>query len=79
MRRLKEQIEGTARRAYPHGRMGAEDDGELSYMLSTDQKHGTIVVRFGKPVEWIGLDLKAAVELRDNLTERIMALRGVGA
>jgi hypothetical protein len=77
MRRLVEQIEGTAKRAYPAGRMGAEDDGALSYAMATDTRHGTIVVRFGKPVEWVGLGLEEATQLRDELTRRIMELRGV--
>ncbi len=59
--------------------MGAEDDGDLAYALTNDDKHQTIVLRFGKPVEWIGLGLKEAEELRNQLTERIMALRGVTA
>ena len=77
IRRFMEQVNGTARREYPAGRMGAEDDGVLSYALANDDRHGVIVMRFGKPVEWIGLDLQAATELRDQLTERIMAIRGI--
>ena len=77
MRRFMEQIDGTARRQYPAGRMGAEDDGELAYALATDDRHNTIVIRFGKPVEWIGLGIKEATELRDQLTERLQALRGI--
>lgn len=76
-RRFLEQISGTARREYPAGRMGATDDGALSYAMANDDRHKTIVMRFGFPVEWIGLDLESAVRLRDELTERIMALRGV--
>lgn len=75
--RFDAQVNGTAKREYSQGRMGAEDDGDLAYAITTDQRHGTIVIRFGKPTEWIGLDLKAAQELRDNLTERIMALKGI--
>lgn len=77
VKRFLEQINGTARRQYPAGRMGAEDDGQLSYAMANDDKHQTIVIRFGKPIEWVGLGLTEAVELRDQLTERIAALRGV--
>ncbi len=79
MRRFGEQIDGTTRRQYPAGRMGAEDDGELAYAIATDDKYHTIVIRFGKPVEWVGLGLKEATELRDQLTERLHALRGITA
>lgn len=78
-KRFLEQLSGTAKRQYSAGRMGAEDDGELAYALANDDRHQTIVIRFGKPVEWIGLGLKDAEQLRDQLTERIMALRGVTA
>lgn len=79
MKRLLEQQNGTAKREWSAGRMGAEDDGDLSYALATDQRRGVIAMRFGKPVEWIGLGIKEAEELRDQLTERLMALRGVTA
>src|SRR5262245_41552954 len=66
MRRLLDQLEGTARREYPRGRMGADDEGALSLAVSADRKAGTVVIRFGKPVEWIGLapaDVAALVKL----------------
>lgn len=79
IRRFFEQATGTAKREYPHGRMGGDDDGALAYAIATDQAHRTIVIKFPKPVDWIGLDIKTAEELRDQLTERLMALRGITA
>ena len=76
-KRFLDQINGTAKREYPQGRMGAEDDGALSMAMTTDMKHRTIVIRFGKPVEWIGLGAVEAEQLRDSLTERLMELRGI--
>lgn len=55
IRRMLDQLEGTARREYPRGRMGALDDGALSYAVAADKEAGSVVIRFGKPVEWIGL------------------------
>ena len=78
-RLFMEQFMGTAKREYPHGRIGPDDDGALSYAMATDDKRRIIVIRFPKPTAWIGLDLASAVELNDQLTERIMALRGVAA
>lgn len=77
MRRLVDQIKGTARREYPAGRMGAEDDGSLSYAVAADPKHSVIVIRFGKPVEWIGLGLDDARALIDALEQRVRELRGI--
>lgn len=79
IQRLMDQINGTARREYPAGRMGAKDDGALSYALATDMRHRTIIMRFGKPIEWMAMEQKEAEELRDQLTERLMELRGIAA
>lgn len=78
-KRFLEQVAGNAKREWSAGRMGAEDDGALSYAMATDSRHGVIVMRFGKPVEWIGLGITEAEQLRDQLTERLMELRGVTA
>lgn len=78
-KRFIDQLMGQGRREYPDGRMGAEDDGALSYAIATDDRHRTIVIRFPKPVTWIGLDVKSAEQLRDQLTERLLALRGITA
>lgn len=77
MKRFVDQATGTADRQFPAGRMGAEDDGQLSYAIATDDRHRAIVIRFPKPVDWIGLGLDEATELRDQLTERLLALRGI--
>ena len=77
MRRFIDQINGTAKRQYPAGRMGAEDDGQLSYALATDDRNQTIIMRFGKPVEWVGLGVHDAEELIQSLTERVLYLKGV--
>jgi len=77
--RFREQMNGQYVREFPSGRTGADDDGELTYAISTDDKHRTIVIKFAHPTEWIGLDVQSATDLRDQLTERLLALRGVTA
>lgn len=77
MRRFQEQAEDKYRRTFTDGRINAEDDGDLTYMITTDDRHRTIVIKFAHPTEWIGLNVEAATELRDQLTERILALRGI--
>ena len=76
-KRFQEQLNGTAKREYPTGRMGAEDDGVLAYAMANDDKHGAIIMRFGKPVEWIAFGIKEAEELQKQLAERILALKGI--
>lgn len=79
MRRFSDQLNGTARRAYPAGRMGADDDGQLSFAISSDVPRQTVIIRFGKPVEWIGLGIDDIDRLIDQLSERKLELRGVKA
>ncbi len=77
--RFQEQTTRDYRRRFPDGRIGSDDDGDLTYALTTDTKHGVIVMRFAHPTEWIGLDRKAAEQLRDALDERLLELRGISA
>lgn len=79
LNRFVEQSTGAYQRTFPDGRMGADDDGELTYAIATDQRKRVVIIRFAHPTEWIGLDVKAATELRDQLSERILALRGITA
>ena len=79
IRRFLEQQSGDYQRRFPDGRTEANDDGELTYAITTDARHRTIVLRFAHPTEWIALDVKSATELRDALTDRILALRGITA
>lgn len=79
MRRFIDQLNGTAKRQYPAGRMGAEDDGQLSYAIANDDRHRTIIIRFGKPVEWLALGVTEAEELMQQLAERVLALKGITA
>ena len=77
MRRFMDQMNGTARREYPSGRMGAEDDGSMSYAVFADPHYQTVVIRFGKPVEWIGLGIEDVDALIQKLEEKKMELRGI--
>lgn len=76
-RLFMDQINKTAKRAWPDGRTSHDDDGELAYAVATDLKHRVIRIQFSKPVEWLGLDQEAAEKLRDTLTERLHELRGI--
>ena len=74
MKRFCDQVEGKARREYPQGRMGHEDDGVLALAVAVDRPHGTVIIRFGKPVEWIGLGRKETEGLIDMLQMKLNEL-----
>lgn len=79
VRLFRDQQRGESVRRWPGGRMGGDDDGQLAYAIATDKPHGAIIIKFPKPVEWIGLGIEEAKQLREQLTERILALRGIEA
>ncbi len=74
---FRDQQKGQSVRRWPGGRMGGDDDGQLAYAIATDKPHGAIVIKFPKQVDWLGLDIESATQLRDQLTERILELRGI--
>lgn len=79
MKRFLDQVDGNAKREYSAGRMGAEDDGDLAIAMTTDTRHSVIVIRFGKPVEWIGLGIADAEHMIEQLEGRLREFRGVPA
>jgi hypothetical protein len=74
IRRMLDQLQGTARREYPRGRMGAEDDGALSFAVAADPQTKTVIIRFGKPVEWIGLAPEDLAKLITMLSAKVREL-----
>lgn len=74
-----EQMTGRARRRWPEGRIGPNDDGELVFAMAADPKHGVVHIDFGKPVAWIALDKESAEKLIAMLTEKLFELRGITA
>ena len=77
MQRFLDEANSQAVREFPHGRAGADDDGATTYAIATDVRHGFIRIQFPRPTTWIGLDIKAAEELSDQLAERLLELKGI--
>ncbi len=77
MERFHNELDGIAKREWPDGRVSNEDDGVLSYAITTDVQHRCIRITFPKPVTWLGLDRESAEQVRDQLTERLLELRGI--
>lgn len=75
MERFLDQASGKVKREFSQGRMGGDDDGVLAYAIAADPRHRTVVIRFGKPTEWIGLSIQDAQQLVEKLNEKIVELR----
>ncbi len=72
--RLASQGDGTAKRAYPDGRMGAHDEGELAFAVGVDARHGTVVLNFNKPVTWMGMAPADAVRMAEALIKHARSI-----
>ena len=58
---------------FPRGKINAGDEGELRMAVGVTNK--TVVVDFGKPVAWLGLDADTAEALGRLLMERAAEAR----
>lgn len=57
---------------FPQGKLNGDDQGGLRMAIGV--KDGVIVVDFGKPVAWLGLDKATALALSDNLRKHASSL-----
>jgi hypothetical protein len=76
MERFLQQAGGTAEREYSAGRIALDDEGSLALAIVTDKARKTIIIRFGKPVEWIGLGVAETRGLIQLLSERLKEIDG---
>jgi len=72
--RMLEEFLGSAKPSFPQGKISPTDEGELSFAISLDLSKQAVVVRFAKPVDWIGLDKKSALHMAELLKERADSL-----
>ncbi len=69
--RFLSQIMGSTKREWPKGRISGEDDGVTAYAIAADPQRQLILIRFPKPMDWIGLGINEAMALRNQLDEKI--------
>lgn len=79
LKRFLDQGKRPVKRTFSDGRIGADDDGDLAYLIAADPKRQIVRIEFNKPVSWLGLDRDSAEALRDKLTEKLLELRGIKA
>jgi len=73
-KRFMDQVSGQEKRNYSQGRIGPDDDGDLTYVVRPDAEHEIVRLDFGKPVEWIGLPPQQAIELAQSLIRNARAI-----
>jgi len=62
-------VEPGATGEYPRGKLNEDDEGELAVRYRVDKETATVMLDFGKPVEWIGLDGDLAMSLGRKLIQ----------
>ncbi len=74
LKRFLSQTDGTAKREYPKGRLGADDEGAVAFMVAADPNTKRILIDFGKPVHSLGMTAHEANGLVNLLLQKILEL-----
>ena len=53
----------TRKRKYPDGRLGPDDEGELTSLVEVDRKHRRVTLHFGKNLSWVSMTVEQARRL----------------
>lgn len=69
-RRMLQEFLGVAKPRFPQGKVSPDDRGEISFAVALDLEKKAVIVRFAKPVDWIGLDRASANRLADLLIDK---------
>lgn len=74
LKRFLEQAMGINKREWPEGRISGEDDGVTAYAIAADPVRKIVILKFPKPMDWIGLSANDAAILRNALDAKIAEL-----
>lgn len=67
---MKKKLGATGK--FPQGKISKEDEGELQFGVTHDHAH--VIVNFGKPVSWLGMDPQLARRLGGMLIKHANAV-----
>lgn len=73
-RRMLDEFLANAKPRFPQGKLTPTDEGELAFAVAVDPAKKAVVIRFTKPVDWLGLDRKSALHLADLLIHKAAEL-----
>ena len=71
---MLDEFLGNAKPRFPQGRISPDDEGELAFAIGVDPIKQVVMVRFKKPVDWLGLDKASAIKLGNMLLEKASVL-----
>jgi hypothetical protein len=55
---------------FPQGKLNDNDEGEIAFGVAADKENGKVLINFGKPVAWFGMDREQAIELANTLRQK---------
>ena len=61
---------------YPEGKLSQDDEGELQFGITN--ANGQVIINFGKPVAWLGMQPQQALAIADALTRHATEARILG-
>ena len=65
---MRERLGATGR--YPEGKLGEHDEGEIAFAVAADPKNKKVLIDFGKPVAFLGMNPDQAIALGEVLIAR---------
>lgn len=76
LEQLKREPSFGATGKFPEGKLTPSDEGELQFGITNN--NGQVIVNFGKPVAWLGMQPQQAVALADALMRHATEARVLG-
>lgn len=68
LRELQQPFGATNR--FPMGKLNEHDEGEIMFGVAADKSQGKIIINFGKPTAWIGMDRQQALDFAALLKQK---------
>jgi hypothetical protein len=55
---------------FPMGKLTESDEGEIAFGVAADKSAGKVIINFGKPTAWVGMDREQALALAESLKQK---------
>ena len=62
---------------FPKGKICEEDEGGLNIAIGVDPETRNVILNFGVPVNWIGMEVDEALGLAKLITEKANELKAM--
>lgn len=59
---------------FPLGKLNKDDEGGLRMAIGTE--HNKVIIHFGTPVGWLGLDKHTAIAFGSSIIDKAESLKG---